>query len=344
MESAELKEASHLTTNQVAPDKRWQSARSVLLGLLFGAAFLILAFRDTSFQGFVDTLQTARPRLIFLGILVYALYVLARASRWSLLLAERTMTRPFAVLFRAVTWGTAANTIIPHSGEVLRTFAARGPLGISATSILGTIAAERLYDFSTVILLTSITLLVFRESPPILMAALLAICAMGLVILAGLLLIGFNCRVIMRVVNIFTRLLPSAYRGAAQWQIDELGLGIRAAFTNRRLAWIILLSFCQWLCVTGCIYLSIESISLDVSPWLALIVLPLTIAGLSLPTAPVYLGTIQVCFLAGLTPFGISNEAAIAASVAYLSIVTIPILAASFTWYLLYLVIRRKTL
>ena len=155
-----------LDETQNTPDdssSNWASVRSMLLGLIFGGAFLALAFRETSFQGFIDTLQTAKPRHIFVGIGLYALYLVARASRWSLLLAERTPTRPFMLLFRATTWGTATNTIVPHSGEFLRTFVVRKPLAISATSILGSIAAERFYDFATVIVFTGLTFVFFED-------------------------------------------------------------------------------------------------------------------------------------------------------------------------------------
>lgn len=322
----------------------WSSARSIFLGLLFGSAFLFLAFRETSFTGFIDTLQTANREYLLIGVGLYALYLVARTSRWSLLLAERAETRPFALLFRAATWGTAANTIVPHSGELLRTFVVKNPLSISATSILGSIAAERLYDFATVILLTAVTLIFFNGSPLILQSALVAICTMGVVVLIALLLIGFRAPLMFRLIRFATKLLPQKYEGTAEILVNELSIGIRAAFLNPHLTWIAILSVCQWLCVTGCIFLSIEAFGLGLSPWLAFIVLPLTIAGLTLPTAPVYLGTIQVCFLAGLVPFGVSNEVAIAASVAYISIITIPVIVVSIVWYLLYLLIRKQAL
>ena len=322
----------------------WTSVRSVLVGFLFGGAFLALAFRETSYQGFVETLRTANSAYIFVGIVFYALYLVARTSRWGLLLAKRTTTRPFPVLFRATTWGTAANSIIPHSGEILRTFAVRKPLKISAASVLGAIAAERLYDFATVIILTAITLIFFKESPIVLQSALLAICAMGAGALVVLALLAFRVPLIVRMVDLITRILPRRFEGAAHRLVDELSVGIRAAFSNPHLTWIGILSLLQWLCIAVCIYLSIESFGLGLSPWIALIVLPLTIAGLTLPTAPVYLGTIQVCFLAGLVPFEVSNEVAIAASVAYISIITLPVVAVSVVWYLLYVFTQKKAL
>jgi uncharacterized protein (TIRG00374 family) len=322
----------------------WTSVRSVLIGFLFGGVFLALAFRETSYQGFGETLRTANSAHIFVGIGFYALYLVARTSRWSLLLAKRTTTRPFPVLFRATTWGTAANSIIPHSGEILRTFAVNKPLKITAASVLGAIAAERLYDFATVIILTVITLLFIKEPPIILQSALLTICAMGAGALVVLALLAFRVPLVVGMVDLMTRILPKRFEGAAHRLVNELSVGIRAAFSNPHLTWIGILSLIQWLCIAMCIYLSIEAFGLGLSPWIALIVLPLTIAGLTLPTAPVYLGTIQVCFLAGLVPFEVSNEVAIAASAAYISIITLPVVAVSFVWYLVYVLTQKKAL
>lgn len=320
------------------------SVRSVLTGFLFGGVFLAFAFRETSYQGFVKTLQSANTTYLFVGIGFYALYLVARTSRWSLLLAKRTTTRPFPVLFRATTWGTAANTIIPHSGEILRAFAVKKPLKISAVSVLGVIAAERLYDFATVIILTIITLLFFKESPIILQSALLAICAMGAGVLVVLAILALRVPLAIRMVDLMTKVLPKRFERAAQRLVGELSTGIRAAVSNPHLSWIGILSLLQWLCVAACIYLSIESLGPGLSPWIALIVLPLTIAGLTLPTAPAYLGTMQVVFLAGLVPFEVSNEVAIAASVVYISIVTLPVVAVSAVWYLLYVLTQKKAL
>lgn len=325
-------------------DQSWTSRRSILLGFVVGGAFLLLAFREAPFQGFVDALKTADPQSILIGIGLYALYLVARASRWSLLLAERTETRPFSVLFRALTWGTAANSIIPHSGEILRSFATRRQLGISATSILSSIACERLYDFAAIIALTGLTLLLFQECPPVTHSALCAICAIGLVLLAGLVLLGFRYPLVIRVIDLLVRLLPCKFRRASKRHVHEISMGIRAALSSRHMVKIGLLSICQWLCVTGCIYMSMQALGLSLSPWVAVIVLAITIAGLTLPTAPAYLGTMQVCFLVGLTPFGVSNETAIAASVAYTSIITVPIIVVSVIWYLLCVFSRKQAI
>jgi uncharacterized protein (TIRG00374 family) len=314
------------------------------LGLLFGGGFLWLATRQASWAGFIQTIETLDPAMLIWGAALYGLYLVTRAARWSLLLAERCSDRPFSLLFRAVTWGTAANAVVPHSGELLRTLVTRRRLRTSASSILGSIAAERLYDFATVVVLTILPLLFFKEAPGILSVALGTIAVMGGSVLAALAMIGSRNRWVVSLLDLITKALPRRFAGTARWQVDELSAGIRAAFLNSRLAEIGALSLIQWLLVTACIYTSIAAFNLDLSLWTPFVILPLTIAGLTLPTAPAYLGTIQVCFLAGLAPFDVSTEAAIAVSVAYISIVTLPVMFAGAAWFLLHLLVHRRVL
>ncbi|MDX1400956.1 MAG: lysylphosphatidylglycerol synthase transmembrane domain-containing protein [Kiloniellales bacterium] len=314
--------------------QRWAPRRLVLLGLMLGGVFLIFAFREASFQGIVDALQIARPQSILIGMALYSLYLVARASRWSLLLADRSATRDFSVLLRAVTWGTAANAVIPHSGEILRSLVTRKTLGISATSILGSIGGERLYDFMTITILTGMTLILFQDSSSIVHTALRAIFSIGIVLFVGLFLIAFKFTLIARLIDVITNVVPDKYRNIPLQQAQEISVGVRAALSNRRVARIAVLSVGQWLCAGGCIYLSMESLSLMLSPWVAFIVLALIVAGLTLPTAPAYLGTLQVCFLAGLAPFGVSVEEAIAASVVYTGVMMIPVIILSLFWWL----------
>ena len=92
---------------------------------------------------------------------------------------------------------------------------------------------------------------------------------------------------------------------------------------------VVFYSLLQWGLVATCIYLSYRSIGIDASPWVALIILPLTIVGLTLPTAPAYVGTLQVCFLVALEPFGAPKENAIAAAFVYTGIIMVPVMSSA---------------
>ena len=87
---------------------------------------------------------------------------------------------------------------------------------------------------------------------------------------------------------------------------------------------VVVLSIAQWLLITACIYLSVRAVGIDQGPLVALIVLPLTVIGLTLPTAPAYIGTLQACFLVALHPLGVPQATALAASFVYAGVVAVP--------------------
>lgn len=69
--------------------------------------------------------------------------------------------------------------------------------------------------------------------------------------------------------------------------------------------------------MAGCIGASCAALGLDVPFAAAASVLGLTIIGMSLPSGPGYVGSIQLAFTLGLAPFHVAAGPAIAASVFY---------------------------
>ena len=54
--------------------------------------------------------------------------------------------------------------------------------------------------------------------------------------------------------------------------------------------------------MSGCIYFALQAFGIDVPYHAAIIVLVIIVAGLTLPTSPGFVGTIQYCFVLGLGP------------------------------------------
>lgn len=309
-------------------------SRPLVLGVLFGVVLLVIAFKSSTLTAVGESLSQAKLLPYFLGIASYGVYLFIRAFRWRLLMLNISQRLPFLLLLKATFWGTAANVIIPHSGEVLRSFLVRGDLGVPATKVLGAIATERIFDFVTVILLTAGVLLTYSGAPNLLVSALITLSVMGSVVAVGALVICARERYIRAVSNVLSKVLPKKASGHLLWQFEQLAFGIQKSLRTPKLMHVIGLSFAQWITITLCIYASMVSVDITPSYWVALIVLPLTIAGLTLPTAPGYLGTIQVAFLIALGSLGIADEQALAASFVYLGIVAFPVVVVSLAWYL----------
>ena len=308
--------------------------RPLILGLIIGALFMVFAFKSSTLTSVLGNLADIQLIHYFVGVATYGGYLVLRALRWHLLLADVSKNLPFSVLFRATVWGTAANSLIPHSGEVLRSFAVRKDLDTTASKVLGTIATERIFDFITVIILTASILVTYSENPNVLVSALITLSLMGSVVVVAALVICARSRYIRAIFNVLSRVLPRLASEKLLWQFEQLAFGIQQSLKAPKLHFIIGLSFLQWMAIATCIYTSMLSVGITPSYWVALIVLPLTIAGLTLPTAPGYLGTIQVAFLIALEGIGFSEEKVLASSFVYLGTISLPVITISLIWYI----------
>jgi len=67
----------------------------------------------------------------------------------------------------------------------------------------------------------------------------------------------------------------------------------------------------------ACIYVSVMAINIVVTPAIIFIVLLFIIIGISLPTTPGFIGSIQAAYYFALAPFGVSAEDAFISSVFY---------------------------
>ena len=76
-------------------------------------------------------------------------------------------------------------------------------------------------------------------------------------------------------------------------------------------------SIFQWLLMASCLYSALLAFDIPASPFLGIILLGLTVAGLTLPTSPGFFGTIEYCFVLGLATIGVDASTALSAAIYY---------------------------
>jgi uncharacterized membrane protein YbhN (UPF0104 family) len=76
--------------------------------------------------------------------------------------------------------------------------------------------------------------------------------------------------------------------------------------------------------MSACVYLALLAVGVAAPASAAIVVLAVTVAGLTLPTGPGFVGTIQACFLVALTPYNVGAERAVSASFFYNLLITVP--------------------
>ena len=93
--------------------------------------------------------------------------------------------------------------------------------------------------------------------------------------------------------------------------------GLSIIRDHERLLPILAISLLQWTLMAACIFCCLVAVDIPVDFTASLYILFLSIAGLTLPTAPGYFGTLQLCFTLSLAPFGVDATASVAASILY---------------------------
>lgn len=310
-----------VTIAHPGPDARPRRARlalrvtSILLGLLFlwlaaSRADLGAAIRAVSHAGLADSVVVVLTAMAFMAL---------KSLRWWLILRPIARVQ-FGALHRLVYIGTAANIVIPHSGELIRStqLARQHPDPLFSGTVLGTVAVERLLDFAALALLAALAVIVDPRASTWLWTA-------GLVSL-GLVLFGVG--LIAALLDPDTP-LKRIGRWATRWLSERAaqrlhhhiyrGLeGLDTLRTPRRLLTALVLSLAQWSMVVLAVWASCRAMDVGISMTAAISVFVLSVIGLTLPSAPGQVGTTQLAFVAGLNlSDGGDPSLALAASIIY---------------------------
>ncbi len=302
---------------------RWSQAALALAGVAVGAVLLALAFRGTPVAVVGRTLEAGHWGGPALTVLAGTFtFVVAKTVRWRLLLGG-VRTVPFAGLMRPVLAGLALNAIVPHTGEFVRAVSLQRRHAVPAPGVLSSIVAERVFDLFGVLIIGGLALWLVPTSAAIASTVRLLGFVAG-VGAAGIVLALAAPAFFADAVGLVARGLPVRAGDWLRVQVAAALAGfepVRSVSVSLRvLAW----SLVQWLaialCVTGCAAVIGFELPLAAP---GLVVVGLVVAFL-LPNAPGYTGSVQVVFVAALTPLGIGVAPALAASVVYQLLMVLP--------------------
>jgi len=120
---------------------------NIIIGLVFGVGFLVLAFYNVKLDDVVAGFKKFNPWYILPVVTITVVYFLVRAYRWGLIFKPHPVPS-FKSLFSGIMIGVMVNNLIPAKiGELSRAFilGRKEKTGISLT--FGTIIVERIFDF-----------------------------------------------------------------------------------------------------------------------------------------------------------------------------------------------------
>lgn len=252
---------------------------------------------------------------------------LFRVWRWRALLEPVRPAVPFRPMFTAVILGYMTTWVIPgRMGELVRPMLLSEQERLPLGPCIGSVVADRVLDAFTVVGLFALgTWITPLEGPAAEHAALIRSGSLTLLLAAVLL-------VVIMLGASAARPSLEAWLGRRGRLVGWVGRtvlavssGAEALRSPRLLARTLVYSVLAWVTITAATWLSIWAAGVRVSPGTVLIILPLLVLGVAVPT-PGGAGSYHGAMKVGLMAFGVGGTLAVSASVVAHLIVTVPII------------------
>lgn len=305
--------------------KRRRVALGSVIGAILGMLLLYAASRKVDFSVLAETIVML-DWFWALGIFLAAVsFIALKACRWKILLPPTSNVR-FGTLNAAVYIGLAANFLVSHVGEVIRTIIVTRASRLAVSAVVATVVVERLLDFVALLILTSILVVSFPGVPDVIRDAgfILSTVVVGGISILYMLL--YPAAWLSRIVRSVLARMRASWRGWLRRQYELIVGGLKLLRTPGVMFSATILSLLQWVLIVFAIFCSCLAVGTSVSTLAAFVVFIVIVLGLSLPNAPLQIGTTQLAFVIGLELDGVSQTNAVAASVVYTAFLIVPVI------------------
>jgi uncharacterized protein (TIRG00374 family) len=292
-------------------------------GIAISVGLLFWALRGVNISDVVMQVRGAHPVPLLAAVLIATLTFPLRLIRWLLLLRDEQGRRyPATPLWHAIALGFTANNVLPlRAGELVRTYAAARLAPARFSTVLSSVAVERIFDALTVVTLLTLALLspdlpsqltIGGRSVPHLargaaVAGAIALFLAFLVVIAPL----SAERLIRRLLPV-----PRLANGLVDL-IEGMRQGLLVLKTPARLLWVIFWSLVIWLVNALGFYIGFAAFDIPVSYLGALLLQGLVVLGISLPSTPGFFGPFEAVIVAVLALYAVPKEVAFSYAIAY---------------------------
>jgi uncharacterized protein (TIRG00374 family) len=302
---------------------------AIAIGVSLG--LLAWALRGVSAEEVLHHIASARPWPLAAAIIVATLAFPLRLIRWRLLLRdEQGKSYPSGPLWHAIALGFTANNLLPlRAGELIRAYTAARLAQARFTTVLSSVAIERIFDALTVVALLTFAL-VSSDLPSSVTVAGTSVTqlarAAGVVSMVALLLAIMVVAAPLAAERLVRRVLPSTRLAD---RIVDLIEGIRHGLavlrSPARLAGVILWSLALWLLNGWAFYLGFAAFDIPVSYGGALLMQGLLALGISVPSTPGFFGPFEAVIVAVLALYGIPGSLAFSYALTFHVTTLVPI-------------------
>jgi uncharacterized protein (TIRG00374 family) len=286
--------------------KNWRAWVRGILGLLFGALFLWLAFRQTSLAEVSTILAQSHESWLLIALGFYSVSMAMRIVRWQILLQD-VKAFSFRNVGIALLIGYAANNLLPaRLGEIFRADFFGRQYRVSRAAIAASILLERVLD-GLVVVSCLVLGRAFIPNQPVLLNTLSltgTLLFSSIFVLLWLLGRGHSLKWLTRFPPAVTRHIQSFRKGLSVRRTSGFSKAIS-------------LSLLIWLLEGLALWSVLRAVQVSLAWQQILTVLGVTSLSTLIPSAPGYIGTYQYAYAFTLNLFGYEPAQGIAAATAF---------------------------
>jgi uncharacterized protein (TIRG00374 family) len=288
--------------------------------------FLFFFFRSVNWREVARYLEAVHIPLFVLSVLLASLHLFTRSLRWNYLIKHEKKGVPFSSFFTANAVGFTVNAIFPgRIGELVRPLYLAQKENIKKGYCLGTIIVERAFDTFTMCFLLGVFLLArplfapHFQAPKEVYASLhfwgIAGLALSVFLLTIILIMYFLREKTLAFIGRLLKPFPRKFSHSVLTICEEFICGLKFFHSLQNLIKYILYSFVVWLGVIFFYWVFFFSFGIQLSYFLVIPYVFLTVVGASIPT-PGMVGGFHYFSRLGLTSlYGIDANLAVGVTI-----------------------------
>jgi uncharacterized protein (TIRG00374 family) len=305
--------------------------KKMIVGLLLSAVLIYLTVRGIHLEDVAEGFKTVRYGYIPPVLILMLLIQLLRSLRWGVILSPMAKVDQLS-LFSVTSVGFLAIVAMPaRLGELARPYLISKKSNIRMTAALGTIFVERVFDSFTIFIMAAFVIF-FIPLPLWLTEASLFFFLISIAVLAIMIFLVVKRETSFKIITPFLNRLPDRYAKKLDHLIRHFIDGFKIITHTRSLLYVIFLSGLIWLMGVLVIYILFFALGFHLPPVAAFVLMITLIIGITIPTAPGFIGNWHFFCVLGLSLFSIPRTDAFTFAVIYhfLSIGTVIIMGLIF--------------
>jgi len=295
--------------------KDWKIA-----GVILSIGLLVLAFWKVDFSNLLRDMANARLWPVAAAIVLNFLVVAMKSYKWRMVLSSIKKVR-YSSAFLTTLVGFMANNLLPaRAGELIRIYVMGKREEVSKTSVLGTLALDRVFD--------GVGMLALLVSLPFLLpvpdewrkGTLYFVGLMSIVFIFILVLLKFEND------NWVTYITSNEkWINTLKTTFAKLRDGLKTLNNIKMTAGVLIISIAIWVLQAIMVYLCLKSVGLELGMKNAIFILMAINLAIIIPSAPGNFGTFELSAVAALIYLQVDHTKAMSFALIYHFMQFIPI-------------------